>query len=215
MRKGFFYFLILLGLSVLTGSGCSPKKLLLWNGRNLSGWKVVTADGESGSEDVWSVKDGVIRCTGTPTGYLRTDSDYSNYILTLEWRWIESEGNSGVLVHTQTPDKVWPNCIECQLQSEHAGDFVLIGPGAITVDQAHYISESGYKIIPKMGASSEKTIGEWNHYRIICSGGEIDCFVNGVLQNHGTEAALTKGKICLQSEGAPVEFRNIYLEWIR
>jgi hypothetical protein len=215
MRKDVPCFLILLGLFVFVGNGCSPKKLSLWNGKDLLGWKVVTADGETSSEAVWSVKDGVIHCTGTPTGYIRTESDYSNYILTLEWRWTEQEGNSGVLLHAQEPDKVWPNCIECQLQSGHAGDFVLIGPGAITVDQGKVVNESGYRVIPKMEVSSEKPVGEWNHYRIICTAGEISCFVNDVLQNRGWETALTKGKICLQSEGAPIEFRNIYMEWIQ
>ncbi|MHC4062585.1 MAG: family 16 glycoside hydrolase, partial [Planctomycetota bacterium] len=36
--------------------------------------------------------------------------------------------------------------------------------------------------------------------------------VNGVLQNEGTKATDTSGKICLQSEGSPIEFRNIYIE---
>jgi hypothetical protein len=215
MRKDVPCFLILLGLFVFVGNGCSLKKLSLWNGKDLLGWKVVTADGETSSEAVWSVKDGVIHCTGTPTGYIRTESDYSNYILTLEWRWTEQEGNSGVLLHAQEPDKVWPNCIECQLQSGHAGDFVLIGPGAITVDQGKVVNESGYRVIPKMEVSSEKPVGEWNHYRIICTAGEISCFVNDVLQNRGWETALTKGKICLQSEGAPIEFRNICLELLK
>ena len=42
-------------------------------------------------------------------------------------------------------------------------------------------------------------------------GGSIRCYVNGVLQNEGTGATLKSGWICLQSEGSPIEFRNIYI----
>ncbi len=37
-------------------------------------------------------------------------------------------------------------------------------------------------------------------------------YVNGRLQNGGRKATDTEGWICLQSEGSPIEFRNIYIE---
>ena len=61
-------------------------------------------------------------------------------------------------------------------------------------------------------ASSEKPAGEWNEYDILCKGDTIVCHVNGILQNEGTAATITSGWICLQSEGSPIEFRNIYVE---
>jgi len=143
---------------------------------------------------------------------MRTESDYSNYILYLEWRWVENESNSGVLLHALEPDQVWPRCIECQLKSGNAGDFVLIGAANITVDGEKYTNTERFLVIPKKQESTEKPIGEWNSYKIICRDDEITCYVNGVLQNKGTQASLTKGKICIQSEGAPVEFRNIRLK---
>lgn len=214
MRRKIGCFIMIPVLAGFLFDACSSKRVTLWNGKDLSSWKAITADRGPGSEAVWSVKDGVIHCTGAYNGYLRTVSDYSNYILSLEWRWVETTGNSGVLLHAQGPDKVWPDCLECQLQSGHAGDFVLIGPGSIMVDDNHYVNETGYRVIPKMSASSEKPAGEWNHYRIVCRDGEITCFVNKVLQNHGIASSRKTGKICLQSEGAPVEFRNICLERI-
>jgi hypothetical protein len=66
--------------------------------------------------------------------------------------------------------------------------------------------------LPKKAQSSEKAPGKWNAYDIICRGDTITCYVNGVLQNSGTNASDTSGKICLQSEGSPIEFRNIYIE---
>ena len=51
-----------------------------------------------------------------------------------------------------------------------------------------------------------------NSYDIYCDQDVIRCYVNGVLQNVGTNASDTSGWICLQSEGGPIEFRNIYIE---
>ncbi|MFC1553618.1 DUF1080 domain-containing protein [candidate division KSB1 bacterium] len=191
---------------------CQPDTISLWNGQDFSGWELFVPDEEVDVNTVWSVKDGVIHCTGVPNGYMRTVSEYSDYTLTLEWRWVENGGNSGVLLHSQPPDKVWPKCIECQLQSGNAGDFVVMGGGTITVNGEEHKRDSGFIMIPKMEESSEKPLGEWNTYRIICSENEITCYVNDVLQNKGTNASLSKGKICFQSEGAPIEFRNIQIE---
>lgn len=214
MKRFISISLINLCLVFLVLNSCNSKRISLWNGKDFLGWKLFVADKEVDTNEVWTVKNGVIYCAGIPTGYMRTESDYSNYILFIDWRWVEKEGNSGVLLHSQEPDQIWPNCIECQLQSGNAGDFVLIGKGAITVDTKNYINTENYLVIPKMQEGSEKTIGEWNSYKIICRDDEITCYVNGVLQNKGIDASLTKGKICIQSEGAPIEFKNIYIEML-
>ena len=210
--KQVYYVLIACSLILPALSGCESGTIQLWNGKDFAGWEFVLADDEFEADSVWSVKNGVIHCTGVPNGYMRTESDYSNYILYLEWRWVEKEGNSGVLLHAQEPDKVWPNCIECQLKSGNAGDFVLIGPGAITVEGKEYSNTERFLVIPKKQESNEKPVGEWNSYKIVCKDNEISCFVNGVLQHTGIQPSLSRGKICLQSEGAPIEFRNIRLE---
>ena len=66
--------------------------------------------------------------------------------------------------------------------------------------------------IKKLKKSSEKPIGEWNVYDIICKDDWVVVFVNSVLQNVATKTSVTSGKICLQSEGTAIEFRNIYIE---
>ena len=199
-------------LLVLVLSQCTSNTIHLWNGKDFTGWEFVLTNDDIDSNEVWSINNGVIYCRGVPNGYMRTESDYSNYILSLEWRWVEDEGNSGVLLHAQKPYQVWPRCIECQLRSGNAGDFVLMGAGTITVDGEQYTNTARFLGIPKKQDSSEKEIGEWNRYTIICRDDEITCYVNDVLQNEGTQASFTSGKICLQSEGAPIEFRNISLE---
>jgi hypothetical protein len=200
--------------AVLAVGGCaSQKRIALWNGKDFTGWGLFVPDRNVDVHWVWSVKDGVIHCKGQPDGYIRTQVDYSDYKLHLEWRWVEQPTNSGVLLHASGPDKVWPRCIEAQLKSGNAGDFVLIGGTGINVGGRFIqdVSEQ-YVIVPKKQQSSEKAPGRWNTYDIICRGDTILNYVNGVLQNKGTNATETSGKICLQSEGSPIEFRNIYIE---
>jgi hypothetical protein len=161
---------------------------------------------------VWQVRDGILYCAGQPNGYIRTQDEYDNYHLHVEWRWPGRPTNSGVLLHAQGPDKVWPACIESQLKSGSAGDFVLIGGTGLTVDGTDRRNpERQFVVISKKGAMGEQPAGQWNTYDIHCDGDSIRCFVNGVLQNEGTKATVNSGWICLQSEGSPIEFRNIYL----
>ena len=195
-----------------TGAG-QEQKVMLWNGKDLTGWKLFVPDEGVNVNDVWSVKDDVIYCTGKPNGYMRTEEKYGNYILHLEWRWPAEPTNSGVLVHASGPDQLWPKCIECQLMAGNAGDFVLMGGVGITIDgQDKQDAQRRFVGITKKKQSSEKPAGEWNMYEIHCKADTISCYVNGVLQNSGTKATETSGWICLQSEGGPIEFRNIYIK---
>ena len=215
MKRTAFIISLIIALCMIIGlTKCTSQKTALWNGKDFTGWKLFVADDTVDVNQVWSVKEGVIHCKGVPYGYMRTEKSYSSYQLTLEWRWVEKPSNSGVLLHAQEPDQVWPNCIECQLKSGNAGDFVLIGPATITVDGEKHANTERFLVIAKKQESNEKPIGEWNSYRIICDEDEITCYVNGVLQNKGNQASLSSGNICLQSEGAPIEFRNIYLEYL-
>jgi len=199
---------------LLTAPGCKSSKKMtsLWNGKDFTGWKLFIPDESIDVHQVWSVKDGVIHCKGKPNGYMRTEADYSNYKLHVEWRWVEKPTNSGVLLHMSGPDKVWPRSIECQLMHKNAGDFWLIGGTAVTVDGKTTEGTGKPTRVRKKEESSEKPVGEWNTYEIFCRADTIRCFVNGVLQNDATGASETSGKICLQSEGSPIEFRNIYIE---
>ncbi len=202
----FTLFIFLISLS------CQSNQIVLFNGTDLSGWKLFVADSTVNVNEVWSVKHGVIHCKGVPNGYIKTDDTYADYILELDWRWVEKESNSGVLLHAYGPDQIWPNCIECQLKAGNAGDFVLIGDESITVQDSVYANNgTRYVIVPKMNKSNEKPAGEWNHYKIICQKDNITCYVNGVLQNKGGNASRSSGSICLQSEGASIEFRHILL----
>lgn len=198
----------------MTGMGVirPEKKMTLFNGKDFTGLVRFIADASVNVDDVWQVKDGVIHCTGKPNGFIRTKSDYANYHLHLEWRWAEEPTNSGVLLHATGPDKVWPKCIEAQLKVGNAGDFVLIGgPGIAKYGQLIQDTSKQFVSIKKRRPSTEQPPGLWNVYDIYCKKDKIVLYVNGMLQNEGAQATETSGKICLQSEGSPIEFRNIYV----
>jgi hypothetical protein len=187
------------------------KKTMLWNGKDFIGWKLFVGDSEHDVTKTWSVGDGVFRCEGKPAGYMRTERDYANYLLHVEWRWPEKGGNNGVLAHMSGPDKVWPKSLECQLYSQNAGDFWVIG-GVETKEHAKGGDRVKGRRTIKLKESSEKPVGQWNSYDIICKDDWVLVLVNGVLQNVATGCSVSSGKICLQSEGTPIEYRNIYIE---
>ena len=69
----------------------------LFNGTNLDGWINVNC-----APSTWTVKEGLIHCTGVPTGALRTEKQYENFILELEWRHLVPGGNAGLFVWSES-----------------------------------------------------------------------------------------------------------------
>lgn len=180
----------------------------LFNGKDLSGWVWVPGDDAKGSkiEDVWSVEDGVLKCKGRPGGYIRTDKDYTSYVLNVKWRFAKP-GNSGVLLRVQEPDKVWPKSIEAQLNHQNAGDIWNIDEFPMKVAQERTEGRRTKKLHP----TNEKPLGEWNEYEITLDGGKLALKVNGLLQNEASDVQVVPGKIALQSEGAAIEFGQVRL----
>ena len=182
----------------------------LFNGKDFSGWSFDNIDPKVEAGTVWSVRDGMLVCQGRPPGVIRSDKEFSNYELNLEWRWAPDTKpeNSGVLIHASTPREafVWPKSIEVQLAAGHAGDFWMIGE-KVTVAG----SEAQGRRWVKKAASAEKPPGEWNRMRIRCEGAKVTVWVNGTLMNEGTGLSATRGAICLQCEGGEIHFRKIEL----
>lgn len=209
--------LALVGLALALGlaltARAEDRKAPLFNGKDLTGWRVVVpGKGDVKPEQVFSVKDGVLATPGKPIGYVLTEKDYSDYVLELEWRWPEKPGNSGVLLHVSGPDKVWPKSWEAQLFASRAGDIWLIDNFKLNVDKAQQDPKQARHFFRrKTDRPVEKKTGEWNKYRITCKGDTVKLEINGLLVNEGKGAERTGGKIALQAEGAPIEFRNIKL----
>jgi hypothetical protein len=180
-----------------------PSEKALFNGKNLQGWTAFLPDGAK-MEDVWSVSDGVLQCKGNPVGYLHTLDDHTNYVLKLEWRFPKTAGNSGVLLRQIGEHKVWPRSIEAQLESGNAGDFWNIGefPMKAAPDRTKGRNT-------KRTHGTERPLGEWNEYEIIVDHGTVTLKVNNEVVNQATDCQIVPGKICLQSEGTAIDFRNI------
>lgn len=202
-------FLFLLGSAMFLFTSCNkePKKEMLFNGENLDGW-VSVIDANANPADtagVFSVKEGNIYVKGQPFGYLRTEKKYQDYNLHVEFRWVGEPTNSGVFQRVQDGDRVWCDAIECQLWHGHIGDYVMLGNAKIEeVDCTNPFS------VKERVCESEKPAGEWNELDVTCVGKKVYVKVNGVEQNECT-GEHTEGYIALQSEGGPLEFRNIYV----
>ena len=191
----------------MTSCTGGAEKVQLFNGTDLSGWEFILAEGSDvPAAEVFTVKDGNIHVAGQPFGYMRTSSKYADYTLHVEWRWVGEGTNSGIFQRVQDGDKLWPNAIECQLCSGKAGDFVMLGGSKI--EEMECVEE--YPVFERVG-DYEKPVGEWNVAEIVCKGNKITVYVNGKLQNECT-CDSTEGYIALQSEGGPLEFRNVYIE---
>jgi hypothetical protein len=183
----------------------SPEFTPLFNGKNLTGFKFFLDPRAEGADPAktWTVEDGMIRCTGKPTGYFYTDKSYSNYILRYDWRYPAGSlpsSNSGCLVHIQEPHAVWPKSVEPQGRYSDHGKlfFIKVKP----IEQ---------KFDAEALKQAQKPIGEWNTTEVTCDArGTVSVKVNGIPVSSG-KTELTEGPIGWQSEGAEIHFRNIQL----
>jgi len=176
----------------------------LLNGRDLSGWKAVDAGRDVPAQQHWTVKDGVLVCKSSSRGYLYHTRPFTNYLLSVEWRWPKAGGDSGVWFLMAKPGGARPPCLEAQLLSDSAGDFWIIGGLRIQAG-----GRPGVGHVRKLAASSEKPIGGWNRMTIRVLAGAVTVTVNGVKQNQATECPRGAGHIALQSEGQMIEFRKV------
>lgn len=179
-------------------------------GEGLEGWTVFPKECQNAG--TWTRRGDVLACSGDPIGYIRTEKQYTNFELTLEWRFdpTKGAGNSGVLLRVQGDDKVWPKSLEAQLHSLNAGDIWNIDSVSMTVDS----SRTERRRTKKLKETNEKPLGEWNRYRIVVDGGNVSLYVNDLLQNEAKDVAVNPGWIALQSEGAAIEFRSIEIREI-
>ena len=208
MKSRFFIAVLFLPLLFVGCKNHSGEKTVLFNGHSLMGWNSVMNANEGEevrSIDVFGIKDGNIAIAGQPFGYIYTKERYSNYRLHVEWRWVGEGSNSGIFFHVNDADKVWPEAIECQLCAGKAGDIVLLG-GAKILD---FESREEFPIKERYG-DFEKPVGKWNKADIVCDSRQISIYINGKLANE-CMSIRSIGHIALQSEGGPIEFRNIYL----
>jgi hypothetical protein len=197
-----------------------PQYRPLFNGKDLSGWvNVNTAD------DTWTVRDGLLVCRGLPIGVMRTEKQYENFVLHIEWRHMEAGGNSGVFAWSEgsVPEgRRLPKGLEVQMLEL---DWVNLhkdkdgNPAPIAYVHGELFGANGLETTPdNPRGSRSKSIenrckgkGEWNVYDVVCVDGVVKLSVNGKFVNGVSRASLKKGYLCLESEGAEIHFRNIQI----
>ncbi|VGO17649.1 hypothetical protein PDESU_06250 [Pontiella desulfatans] len=213
MKKLLTVLLLGVATAAFAEEGWTP----LFNGKDFTGWTFDTLD-KAAPETIWSVKDDtvVVMGKGKPNGVMRTEKSYSNYELEFQWRWPDTGGNSGCLIHCTDPRlmSVWPKSMEVQLMKDNAGDFWVIGetievqPEQIAKGKNNQPSRRRLNLVD----GAEKPSGEWNQMRIVAKDNTVEVFVNGTLVNKGWNMSVSEGAICLQAERANIEFRNIRIK---
>ena len=172
--------------------------------------------------DTWKVKGSELVCTGKPIGVMRSEKQYENFILHVEWMHMEPGGNSGVFVwsaanpdaESRLPDGVEVQMLELDWVNLNKRDgetppiaYVhgeLFGVGGVTT-----VPDNPRGTRSKSIENLCKGKGEWNTYEVICVDGTIKLSVNGKFVNGLSQSSQRKGYLCLESEGAEIHFRNL------
>ena len=182
----------------------------LFNGKDFTGWTFCLRSNANPAL-TWTVTNGVIHCTGKPNGYLRTQQAYRDYQLTVEWRFVTvapKADNTGIFVHMQLPDNVWPMCIQNQGKSGRQGDLFLM-EGAESKEHKGMDKNTP---VPMHDKSNEKPVGEWDTNVTVCAGNSVKACINGKFMNETTECTISSGFVGIQSEGGEIEIRKVFLE---
>lgn len=190
------------------------KSVELFNGRDLAGWTPLNVPKET-----FFVRDGMIVTSGKPTGLMRTERMYENFIIEFDWRHMESGGNSGLFIWADgfpAKDTVFPRGIEVQILdpgynqpgknewfTTH-GDIFPVNGAELT--RAGRISPNGQRSFPSEDRT--KPSPQWNHYRVVATDGDISLAVNGKEVTIAKGAEPRKGFLMLESEGAETHFKN-------
>lgn len=194
----------------------------LFNGKDLSGWVPMNIH-----PSTFTVRDGMIVSTGVPTGIMRTDRMYENFVVEMEWKHLVPAGNAGLFIWgdgVNAPGTPFARGIEVQIL-DHAyvdkhptargnatghGDVFPIHGATMVPDRPHPRGPGNMRCLPS--EERARPAGEWNHYRVECNDGVIKLAVNGKVVSGGTKCDPRKGYICLESEGGKVHFRNLRIK---
>jgi hypothetical protein len=227
---------LLLSFGLLSAADDAPLPKAFIDG-NGPGWRALVESDFANvncDADTWSFKDGKIQCTGKPTGVMRMKEPIKNFELVVEWMHQKPGGNSGVFVwasdesikalEARNHTKRLPDGIEVQILDHAFRDNYLakskgkaadwftthgdvFATGTAKLKPFEPLSPNGSRSFPRKELS--KGSGEWNHYYIRGINGEVRLWVNGEEVSGGSGAEPPTGYLCLESEGSPIEFKNL------
>lgn len=200
---------------------------------NDPGWVTLDEDDfvrVNGDEKTLTWKDGMAIGSGTPIGVTRTKKTFKNFELSIEWQHQTDGGNSGVFawvpmsaLENLKPDQLPDSGIEVQmLDHGYAKNYIastgkkpdwfttngdIFAVGKSTMKPFPPLSPNGSRSFPRKEVTNG--FGNWNHYYVRGINGEIRLWVNGEEVSGGSDCSPAEGYLCLESEGAPIHFRNI------
>ncbi|TDD99679.1 3-keto-disaccharide hydrolase [Flavobacterium cellulosilyticum] len=171
----------------------------------------------------YEFSNGMVRMYGDVNGYLMTNKSYKNFELSLEFKWNMDENvakakgkkNSGVMynIPVDSPDHIWPKGIQFQIKDDSTGDFIFLD--SITAIVNGKFIEGGQSVNSFKFMANENPSGEWNTILIRSFNGKITQYLNGKIVNECTDTSAREGKISLNYEGSPIDFKNIQITNIR
>jgi hypothetical protein len=182
----------------------------IFNGKDFDGWKFHLGKDGADNAGTFAVKDGILICSGKPSGYMVTAKSYSHYTLRFEFAFKRAEGlksdaefrgNSGCLIHVGQKNAlgVWPRSVEVQGANRQLG-LILPIPRSLKCTRT-FDQEASDK--------ARKPVGEFNKVEIDVKGGDMTIRLNGVVVSTVGGCELTEGPIGLQSEGAETHWKNL------
>lgn len=194
----------------------------LFNGKNLEGWygyESKTGKHKNGM-DLFSIQDSMIRMYGDNPRYLISEKSFKDFELTAEFKWNTAEviskksnpRNSGImyLVPSEIRDTIWPKGIQFQIKEGATGDFILLQGISLTVKGEKI--PPGPSVVSPRFVDATSPLGEWNILVITSKNGLITQELNGVLVNQGSDPSESAGRILLQYEGFPIDFRKLRIK---
>ncbi len=173
--------------------------------------------------NTWKVDGEILKCTGLPIGVIRSEKEYENFIMHVEWSHQVAGGNSGTFVWSKAqpgqnrlPDGVEVQMLDLEWVKLNTRDGV---EPPVAYVHGELFGVGGVEIIPenprgKRSKSRENRVlgkKQWNTYDVVCVDGNIKLSVNGKFVNGITNSSQRKGYICLEAEGSEIHFRNIQI----
>ncbi len=140
----------------------------LINGRDLSGWYTMlqkSGKGVAEQRKIVTMEEQMLHILGNDesddpveSGYVATNQEFENVHIRVEYKWgmkrhaprFTPKRDNGVLYGVVGEDKVWPTCIECQIEEGDVGDFFLVG-GVRGIQARHGNGLFGQGINPLTG----------------------------------------------------------------
>ena len=202
------------------------------------GWIALTGDDFTNvncDPNTWTWEGALAKCAGQPIGVIRSKRQFTNFELVATWRHLREGGNSGIFIWTDPSaienlrrDELPCAGIEIQVldhgftaqyeaRGEKADWFTTDGDmfavGTAKMNPFPPVSPRGFRSFPRQHMS--KGVGEWNHYYIRAVNGEVRLWVNGPEVSGGNECSPRAGYLCLESEGSPVEFKDLRIRELK